>query len=86
MPRPIHEPPALPTLHQLRSLTRAERVVVGMVGMCLTDQEIADNLRREVSTVQYHLNSIRAKLGTKNRAHLAVTATVYGLSRPTVHH
>jgi predicted ATPase/DNA-binding CsgD family transcriptional regulator len=56
------------------SLTPSERRVVSLVGQHLTNAQIAARLFISVPTVKSHLNSVFAKLGTKNRGQLAAAA------------
>lgn len=57
-------------LSTLAKLTGAERAVAILVMKGLDNQSIAAKLRREVSTVKFHLTQIYAKLGVKSRAQL----------------
>jgi predicted ATPase/DNA-binding CsgD family transcriptional regulator len=56
------------------SLTPSEQRVVSLVGQHLTNAQIAARLFISVPTVKSHLNSVFAKLGTKNRGQLAAAA------------
>jgi predicted ATPase/DNA-binding CsgD family transcriptional regulator len=56
------------------SLTPSEQRVVSLVGQHLTNAQIAGRLFISVPTVKSHLNSVFAKLGTKNRGQLAAAA------------
>jgi len=74
-------PPPLPPLVLVLRLTRTEKAVLRMVGEMRENKEIAGSMFRSRHTVKVHLKHLHAKLGTKNRAHLAATAIVYGLAR-----
>lgn len=63
--QPSHEQLAL-----LLPLTPAERSVALLVGQGLSNQEIAQRLHREVSTVKDHLTRVYAKLGLRSRSQL----------------
>jgi DNA-binding NarL/FixJ family response regulator/nucleoside phosphorylase len=56
---------------QLQNLTDAERQVAGLVGLALTNQQIADRLHLSRHTVNYHLRRIFQKLGISSRVQLA---------------
>lgn len=79
------EPPAqprLPTHAAMARLTTREREVLTLIGHAHTDLEIARLLHRSVITIHCHVKRINRKLGTVNRAHMAITATAYGLAFP----
>ncbi|MBK8168391.1 MAG: helix-turn-helix transcriptional regulator [bacterium] len=65
----------------MSALTRCERDVLRLVGLCKSDREIARACSRTVGTVRFHLYHIRVKLGVRRREHLALVAVLRGLSR-----
>jgi len=73
--------PRLPTLEDLSSLSKMERTVVGMIGRCLSDDQIAASLCRSKGTIRFHIYHARKKLGgiRGRREHLALIAMHYGL-------
>ena len=64
------------------SLTPRETDVLRLVARGRTAKQIAPLLGMTTSTVQHHLNHIRAKLGAKNNAHLVALALRAGLIEP----
>lgn len=77
------KPPRLPTLDEMATLSRQQREVLSLIGLCLQDREIAKRLHRSVSLVRFHLSAIRSKLkGVHRREHLALVAVQHGLSPP----
>jgi DNA-binding CsgD family transcriptional regulator len=67
-----------PALHELDAdpglprLTRREREVAALVARGLTNRQIAQRLHVSIRTVNAHLGHVYAKLGTSDRAQLAV--------------
>lgn len=89
MPHAEVKPPTLPSLRAVRTLTEREREILGLIGMCLSDDQIAASIHRSPRTVDFHLRSIGRKLGARSqklgprsRVMLAVTAVVYGVAMP----
>lgn len=62
----------------LARLSPTERRVAQMVMRGLKNQEVADELKREISTVKDHLTRIYAKLGVRNRTQLAGLGSATG--------
>jgi DNA-binding CsgD family transcriptional regulator len=63
--------PALITVAQPLPLTRREREIIALVGLGLSNQQIADRLVMSVRTVEGHLYRAGTKLGTTHRDQLA---------------
>ena len=77
------QPPRLPTLAEMGRLTRQQREVLALVGLCLEDRAIAKHLSRSIGVVRFHLHGIRSKLkGVHRREHLALVAVHHGLAPP----
>ena len=55
------------TAQPLELLTPREKQVAVLVALALTDSQIADSLFITVRTVKGHVESIRQKLGVRNR-------------------
>jgi pimeloyl-ACP methyl ester carboxylesterase/DNA-binding CsgD family transcriptional regulator len=68
-----------PRSEETASLTRREREILRLVGVGLTDAEIAERLVISPHTVHRHIANIRTKLGQPSRAAAAATATRRGL-------
>jgi DNA-binding NarL/FixJ family response regulator len=66
----------------LSGLTPRERQVVTLVGLGLSNQEIAEELVVSPLTAKTHVNRAMGKLGVRDRAQLVVTAYRAGLVRP----
>jgi DNA-binding NarL/FixJ family response regulator len=65
----------------LESLTRREREVVVLVGLGLSNQQIADQLFVSRLTAKTHVNRAMMKLAVRDRAQLVVIAYQTGLVR-----
>ncbi|MFD4529485.1 response regulator [Streptomyces sp. NPDC058470] len=61
-------------------ITRREREVLGLLGVGLSNKEIADRLHLGVTTVKTHVASLMAKTGRDNRIRLAVLAVLTGIT------
>ena len=75
------EGPAVVESSQLAGLTEREREVVVLVGLGLSNDDIADRLTLSPLTVKTHVNRAMAKLGLRDRAQLVVLAYQSGLVR-----
>ncbi|MFI1205858.1 response regulator transcription factor [Streptomyces sp. BHT-5-2] len=66
----------------LRSLTEREREVMALVGIGLSNEEIARRLVVSPLTAKTHVSRTMVKLGARDRAQLVVLAYESGLVRP----
>jgi DNA-binding NarL/FixJ family response regulator len=73
-----HQPPA----EQLEALTDREREVVALVGVGLTNGEIAERLVISSATAKTHVYRTMTKLNARHRAELVVLAYETGLVLP----
>jgi len=71
---------------RLQVLTPREREVVGLVGMGLSNDELARHLVLSPLTAKTHVNRAMTKLGARDRAQLVVIAYESGLIRPGQDH
>ncbi|MCK9899249.1 DNA-binding response regulator [Parafrankia colletiae] len=72
--------PANPALNvDLGSLTVREREVMGLVGLGLSNEEIAARLVISPATARTHVSRVMVKLAARDRAQLAVLANQAGL-------
>ncbi|NUR71366.1 MAG: response regulator transcription factor [Hamadaea sp.] len=71
-----------PPTGQLAQLTEREREVVALVGLGLSNEEIANRLVVSPLTAKTHVSRAMVKLGARDRAQLVVTAYEAGLVRP----
>ncbi|MFD9407208.1 response regulator [Streptomyces sp. NPDC059989] len=62
------------------AITPREREVLGLLGVGLSNKEIADRLHLGVTTVKTHVASLMAKTGRDNRIRLAVLAVLTGIT------
>lgn len=69
-----------PTDVPVPSITPREREVLGLLGVGLSNKEIADRLHLGVTTVKTHVASLMAKTGRDNRIRLAVLAALTGIT------
>jgi DNA-binding NarL/FixJ family response regulator len=67
---------------ELQRLTDREREIVGLVGMGLSNEEIARRLVVSPLTAKTHVSRAMVKLGARDRAQLVVLAYESGLVRP----
>jgi DNA-binding NarL/FixJ family response regulator len=64
----------------LPAITPRERQVLGLLGVGLSNKEIADRLHLGVTTVKTHVANLMAKTGRDNRIRLAVLAVLAGIT------
>lgn len=64
------------------ALTARETEVAGLVIKGLSEREIAESLGITTSTVHFHVEQARRKLGARNRAQLAALVVARGLATP----
>ncbi|WP_426507310.1 response regulator transcription factor [Dactylosporangium sp. McL0621] len=76
-------PPTSDTV--LRVLTDREREVLALIGVGLSNDEIAAKLVLSPATARTHVSRIMTKLGARDRAQLVVTAYESGLVHPGQH-
>ena len=72
-PRPGHTPP------ELTGITDREREVLRLVGLGMSNTEIAAALYITVGTAKTHVARLLAKLGARDRVQLVITAYPAGL-------
>ncbi|MFG2291782.1 response regulator [Streptomyces sp. NPDC048603] len=72
--------PAIPTDVPVPAITPREREVLGLLGVGLSNKEIADRLHLGVTTVKTHVANLMAKTGRDNRIRLAVLAVLAGIT------
>jgi DNA-binding NarL/FixJ family response regulator len=70
------------TVDRLDQLTVREREVMALVGMGLSNEEIARRLVVSPLTAKTHVSRAMVKLGARDRAQLVVMAYESGLVRP----
>jgi DNA-binding NarL/FixJ family response regulator len=73
--------PARP-VQDLAELTEREREVLMLIGLGLSNTEIAERLYVSMSTTKTHIGRLLMKLGARDRAHLVIAAYEAGLVRP----
>ena len=71
-----------PSLAVLEGITEREREVLRLVGLGLTNDEIAERLFLSPLTAKTHVSRIMAKLHARDRVHLVVIAYETGLVAP----
>ncbi|AJT68531.1 hypothetical protein T261_6929 [Streptomyces lydicus] len=76
------EPAAADALSALSVLTEREREVMALVGIGLSNEEIARRLVVSPLTAKTHVSRTMVKLGARDRAQLVVLAYESGLVRP----
>ncbi|MGT2526067.1 response regulator transcription factor [Streptomyces nojiriensis] len=64
----------------MAAITPREREVLGLLGMGLSNKEIAGRLHVGVTTVKTHVAGLMAKTGRDNRIRLAVLAVLTGIT------
>jgi DNA-binding NarL/FixJ family response regulator len=74
--------PAAHAMATLTELTDREREVLTLIGLGLSNTEIAARLYVSMSTTKTHIGRLLMKLGARDRAHLVIAAYEAGLVRP----
>jgi len=74
--------PAARTMATLTELTEREREVLTLIGLGLSNTEIAERLYVSMSTTKTHIGRLLMKLSARDRAHLVIAAYEAGLVRP----
>ncbi|MGN6279731.1 MAG: response regulator transcription factor [Sphingomonas sp.] len=69
----------MPEFGQIKTLTTRERAVLEMIVGGLPAREIANRLGIAPRTVEGHVDQLRLKTGSRNRAHMAAVAVRAGL-------
>jgi DNA-binding NarL/FixJ family response regulator len=77
-PEPGHRPPAGAT----DDITEREREVLTLIGLGLSNAEIADRLHVSLSTAKTHVGRLLMKFDARDRAQLVIAAYNTGLVRP----
>ena len=78
------DPRSATTIDLEADLTTREQEVLAMLGLGLSNRDIADELFLGVETVRTYVRLVFQKLGVRNRTQAAVRARVLGLE-PTTH-
>jgi DNA-binding NarL/FixJ family response regulator len=68
---------------ELEELTPREREILGLAGLALSNDEIADRLTISKATAKTHISRIMGKLEARDRAQLVVLAYESGLVTPS---
>lgn len=71
---------AVPARHAVAGLTEREKDVLALLGIGLSNAEIAARLRLVEGTVKAHVSAILAKLGVRNRVEAAIAAHEAGVA------
>jgi DNA-binding NarL/FixJ family response regulator len=74
--------PRQPPAAAIDEVTEREREVLTLVGLGLSNTEIADRLHVSLSTAKTHVGRLLMKLGARDRAQLVIAAYNTGLVRP----
>jgi DNA-binding NarL/FixJ family response regulator len=74
--------PRQPPAAVIDEITEREREVLILVGLGLSNTEIAARLHVSLSTAKTHVGRLLTKLGARDRAQLVITAYNTGLVRP----
>jgi len=75
--------PAAHATTALTDLTEREREVLTLIGLGLSNTEIAGRLYVSMSTTKTHIGRLLMKLGARDRAHLVIAAYEAGLVSPS---
>jgi DNA-binding NarL/FixJ family response regulator len=75
-PEPVQRPAAVD------EITEREREVLTLIGLGLSNTEIASHLHVSLSTAKTHVGRLLAKLGARDRAQLVIAAYNSGLVGP----
>ncbi|OKJ06052.1 response regulator [Kitasatospora sp. CB01950] len=75
------EPAGLPVSASLAGTTEREREVLSLVGLGLSNEEIAAHLHVSLSTAKTHIGRLLQKLAARDRAQLVIAAYESGLIR-----
>jgi DNA-binding NarL/FixJ family response regulator len=77
-----HPEPRQPPAASIEEITEREREVLTLIGLGLSNTEIADRLYVSLSTAKTHVGRLLMKLGARDRAQLVIAAYNAGLVRP----
>jgi DNA-binding NarL/FixJ family response regulator len=80
--RPEHAPPGSNRAQRPKELSRREREVLRLLAQGHSNQQIADQIRVSVKTVETYRTRLREKLGLKERAELYRFAVESGILDP----
>jgi DNA-binding NarL/FixJ family response regulator len=76
------ERPAAPPRREISGITDREREVLMLIGIGLSNAEIADRLFISVATAKTYVTRLLAKLDARDRVHLVIIAYQAGLVTP----
>jgi len=77
-----HPAPRQPPAAAVAEITERERDVLTLIGLGLSNGEIASQLHVSLSTAKTHVGRLLMKLGARDRAQLVIAAYDAGLVRP----
>jgi DNA-binding NarL/FixJ family response regulator len=81
-PEPRHPEPRQRPAAPVDEITEREREVLTLIGLGLSNTEIASHLHVSLSTAKTHVGRLLTKLGARDRAQLVIAAYNTGLVRP----
>ena len=81
-PQPDNAEKPDPEAAKVASLTRREREVIELLGLGLTNKQIAERLFISQATVRHHVESLYQKLSSTSRLELILYAYRQGLAKP----